>query len=102
VGLLAALRKILGQLAVVIPIAMKELYGTDAALGQPPRQQAIGGEGSRLAGVLSVKLKGAGRLLRKVRQLGHRRLHAERHLVLRDARRDLRIAKFIEPYAVQL
>ena len=78
--------------AVVIPAAVVELDEADIALGQPPGQQAVGGEGSRLADVVAIELVDVLRLLRCVHQLRDARLHPERHLVLRDARLDLRIA----------
>ena len=46
-----------GQAAVVVPAGMIELDEPDAALGQPPGQQAVGRERARLAGVGAVKLE---------------------------------------------
>ena len=80
------------QVVVMIPAAMIELNEADAALGQPPREQAVGGKRAGLARLRPVHLEDRVGLLREIRQLGHRRLHPVRHLVLRDARLDLRIA----------
>ena len=57
IGFLAALRQILRQLAVVVPVAMEKLDEAHAALGQPPRQQAIRREGARLFRIRPVQLE---------------------------------------------
>ena len=51
---------------------MEKLNEAHAALGQPPRQQAIRRERAGLARVRAVQLKGARRLLRQIRQFRHR------------------------------
>ena len=71
---------------------MVDLNEPDAALGQPPRQQAGVRECAALCALLSVQLVDAVGFLRQVRQLRHGGLHAERHLELRDARQRLRVA----------
>ena len=48
----------LRQVAVLVPAAVVELDEAHAALGQPPRQQAVGGEGAGLARVGAVQLEG--------------------------------------------
>ena len=55
-----------------------------------------------LRDVRAVQLEDALGLLREVGQLGHGGLHPKRHLVLRDARGDLRIAELFELQLVQL
>ena len=40
---------------------------------------------SRLSCIFAIELERAFRLLRNIRQIGHRRLHAKRHFILRDA-----------------
>ena len=50
----------------------------------------------------TVELERARRLFRDIGQLRHRALHPVRHLVLRDARGDLRIAELLEFHPVQL
>ena len=100
VGFFAALRQICRQLAVMVPVAMEELDEAHAALRQPPRQQAIRREGARASCILSVKVERCvARLFGKIGQLRHRRLHAKRHLILRDARRDFRIADTSSKFA---
>ena len=39
---------VLGQVAVLVPLADEDLGEADAALGKTPRQQAVGGEGAWL------------------------------------------------------
>jgi hypothetical protein len=69
---------------------MIELDETHAALGEATRQQAVGRKRpvSRRA---AVAFQGRGTLAAEVRQLRHAGLHAERQLVLCDARGDLGI-----------
>ena len=55
-----------------------------------------------LRDVGTVQVEHVLRLLGKIQQIGHGGLHAERHLVLRDARLDLGIAELIEVHPVQL
>ena len=95
-------RQIPRQVAVLVPAAMIELDEAHAALGQPPRQQAIGGEGAGLAGVRAVQFEGAVRLLGQIGQLRHGGLHAVSHLILRDAGGDLGIAEVFQLALVQL
>ena len=87
---------------MLIPAAMVKLHETHIALQQAPRQQTVRRVTPRLACVWSVKIEGALRLLRKIQQIRHRSLHAEGHLVLRDARFDLGIAEFVQVHAIQL
>ena len=77
--------------AVVVPAAVVELHKAHAALHEPARQEAVVGEGA-LAGLHAVHPLDRLRLPRDVRQLGDARLHAEGHLVGRDAGVDLGIA----------
>ena len=58
------------------------------------RQLAAKVPGLRASGPYRSKVRVG--LVREIGQLGHRRLHPERHLVLRDARGDLRIAELVE------
>ena len=80
------------QVVVLIPALVIELDEPDAALRQPARQQAVRGERARLARVGAVERQRLLRFVGEVRHLGDGRLHAKRHLVLRDARLDLGIA----------
>ena len=74
----------------MVPVAVIELNEPHAALGQPPGQQAVGGERA-VAPLRAVQLEHVRRLVRDVHQLRHARLHAKRHFVLADARGDFRI-----------
>ena len=80
-----------GEIAVLVPALMIELDEADAALGQPPCEQAVGGESARPGHVGSVKVQDMLGFSREVRNLGHARLHAVGHLILRHARFDLRV-----------
>src|SRR5437773_5396517 len=63
VGLLAQRADSRGQVAVVVPPLVIKLDELDAALGEPARQQTVGRERARLAGVRPVKLEDLIRLL---------------------------------------
>ena len=76
----------------MIPVAMIELDEAHAALGQPARQQAVRSEGA-IAGLRRRRRRAPLRFLAHVHQVGHARLHPERHLVLRDAGLDLGIVR---------
>lgn len=82
---------VLGQVAVLIPALVVQLDESHVALGEPPRQQAVGRIAARCLDLGTVHVEDALRLVRKVHDLRHRRLHAVRHLVLGDARVDLGI-----------
>ena len=89
VGLAALVAQSARQSAVLIPAGMVKLDEPHAALSQSPRLQAVGGEGAWFFHVVAVHLE---HLLRFAGDVGDFRdggLHAERHLVLRDARLDL-------------
>ena len=88
VDLLGAERQLLLQQTVVIPIAVVELDKTYAALRETAREQAVRGKRT-VARRAAVECQGARVLAAQIRQLGHARLHLERHLILRDAGRDL-------------
>ena len=96
----AALGVLLGDLAVRIPALLVKLHKPHAALAQPPRQQAVVGEGhpGRLG---PVGLAYCLRLSRDVRQLRHGGLHPIRQLVLLDAGEDCRIVHQLVPSTVQ-
>ena len=87
---------------MLVPAAFIKLDEAHAALSQPARQQAIRGVGAGLARIRSVQVEDALRLFRQIHQLRHRRLHAIRHLVLRDARLNFGIAVRLGVHLVQL
>ena len=98
----AAFRKILRQVAVVVPIAMEQLDEADAALRQTPGEQTIRRECSRRLRVFTVELEGVFGFLRQIGELRHRALHLVRHLVLDDAGGNLRVAELLELNLVEL
>ena len=102
VGILALPANLLGQAPVLVPSPVEELNEPHAPLRQPPRQNAVGCIAARLPALRPVEREGRLRLLRQIRQLRHRSLHAERHLVLRNPRGDLRVLILIELQPVQL
>ena len=89
VDLLGLERDVVLDVAVVVPVAVVELDEAHAALGQPAGQQAVRGERAvaRLAR-RTARARSAAPCDMSISS-GHARLHLERHLVLRDARRDL-------------
>ena len=76
---------------MLVPALVIELDEPHVALGQPPRQQAVGGVGAGLAGLGAVEVEDRVGLGREIHRVGHGRLHPVGHLVLRDARVDLRV-----------
>ena len=80
------------QVAVLIPAGVHQLHEAHAALDQAARQQAVAGERAVAMHVRAVHLQNGLRLFRDVEQVRHAGLHFVRHLVLRDARLDLRVA----------
>ena len=74
------------EAAVLVPlVAVRDLHEPHAALGEPPRHQALAAEvlaWPRRRGRTAVRV--AGGLARDVLDLGRRRLHAEGQLERRD------------------
>ena len=94
IGVAALAGDLRGQVRVLVPAAVEELDEAHAALGQPARQQAVGGEGARAVATSGpYRSKTDSGSLGEVGQLGHRGLHPVGHLVLGDARDDLRVAE---------
>ena len=84
-----------------IPGAVVELNHAHAAFGEAAGHEAIRGEGTVadfLDAVVFKRLRGLGL---EVEELGHARLHLESHLVLGDARGDLRIDGLFGELSVQ-
>ena len=80
------------QVAVLVPARVHELHEADAPLKQPPGDEAVVRIRSLHENIGAVAGENVARLVREVDELGNARLHPERHLVLSDARVDLRIA----------
>ena len=90
---IAALQgEVAGQVSVLIPAAVENLGEADPPFRETAREDAVVGERSRLAGVGTVHLEDAFRLVLQIHQVRHAGLHAERHLILGNAGLDLRIA----------
>ena len=95
----ALVRQIAGDIAMLVPAAMKDLHESHIAFGHPASQQATGGKRARLLHIRSVHIENVLRFVRDVGQFGHRSLHAKGHFVLGDAGLRFRIADFSERLA---
>ena len=87
---------------MLVPAAVEELHEAHAALEEAPAEQAVRGVAAWAAHLGSVEFERLGLLVGDVRELGHRRLHAERHLVGLDARERLGVACGRRVHRVQL
>ena len=81
---------------------MEDLHHAHAALHQSPCEQCRMGVGAGFGGVGAVHLQRGLALVAEVCEVRHARLHAKGHLVLRNARLCLGIAKAFESLLVQL
>ena len=81
---------------------MEELDESHAALGESTGQQAVVGVSALLADLWTVRLDRGLRLGGQIGDLGDRHLHAKRHLVLRDAGLNFRVARLPVLEAVEL
>ncbi len=86
---------------MVIPVAEDDLNEPDAALDQPPGDQAIAGE-RRLVWVRAVHRERGPALAPEIQQLGSAGLHPKRHFVGGDPSRDLGVAGFGQTFFVQV
>ena len=102
IDVLALARQMSGHVGMDVPAIQPDLDESRAALEQPARRQAALREASGPARVLAVELVHARRLAGEIGQLRHGRLHAIRHLVLRDARQRFRVADRLVLQLVQL
>ncbi len=78
---------------MLVPTAVEELHKSDVAFGQTSRQKTVVSVGARLASSIAVEFEGALRFVRKIHDFRSSGLHAEGHLILGDARLDLRVAE---------
>ena len=85
----------------MVPAAVVELDEPHAALGQPPRQQAVRCERA-VAAARTIHIENARRLVAEIDQVGHAHLHPEGQLVLRDARGDLGVFDQLPLGAIEL
>jgi hypothetical protein len=81
-----------GQSAVVIPAHVEKLDEAYVAFAEAAGEEAIGSVGTRALHIRTIEVEDVLRFLRQVKQVRHARLHAEGHLILRDARLDLGVA----------
>ena len=86
---------------MVIPRAVVELDEAHAAFREPAREQAVRCEGAVARFLHAIRFEHRLGLLGKVRQVRHRGLHLEGHLVLRDARLDLGIDALGAEHSIQ-
>ena len=101
VGVAAARGAPGGEAAVVVPVGMEELHEAHAALDETSREDAVGGVAAWASGIGTVELEDLVGLVGEVGELGHAGLHAEGHLILADAGRDLGVAGAFESASVQ-
>ena len=90
------------RIGMHVPAVQPDLHEPRAALEKAARGQAALRKASGSARVLAVQVVHAGGLGGKIGQLRHGRLHAIRHLVLRDARQRFRIADGLMLQLVEL
>ena len=90
-----------GQIAVVIPIAVEQLDEANVPFGQPPGQEAIVGERG-FARLRAIHFQDFIGFLGDVHQFGDAGLHAISHFVSLDPGRDFRIADRVKLNLVQL
>ena len=69
-----------------VPTLVIKLDKANAALRQAPGQDAVVSESPRPPRVGTVLIEDVRRLVHQFCDLGHARLHAERHFILADAR----------------
>ena len=84
----------------MIPRAVVELDHPHAPLGEPSREQTVGGVAAVAGFLHSVEVEHFLRLVLEIHEVGHARLHLESQFVLRDARGDLRIVLLLTEEAV--
>ena len=90
------------QTAMMVPAHVKELDESNIAFRESSCEQAIGGIGPGAFDIRPVLLEHMGRFVGYAEQIRDAALHAKSHLVLADARLDLRISKLVEVLAIEL
>ena len=96
VGVLALNLELRVQVAVLVPAGVEELHETRAALDEAAGHEAVVREAPLPPHVRAVHLQHLRRLLAEVSEFRHARLHPVGHLVLGDARGDLRVAELAQ------
>lgn len=90
-----------GQAAVMVPAHVKELDAAHIALGESAGEQAVRSVGAGLRHIRPIHVQDVLRLVFGVHEVGHAHLHAESHLVLRDAGGRFGVAKSLEVFLIQ-
>ena len=93
-------RQVRLQAAVLIPAHIIQLDEAHPLLSQAPRQQAVVSE-ARTTGLAAIQLVRGRRFATDIHHLWHAGLHAERQLVVGDARQNLRITDMFVLLPVQ-
>ena len=86
IGTTAGFRKLRGKIVVVVPSHVEELDEADITFRQATRDQTVAGKRARRLDVRAVKSQHALGFVRDVGEFRDARLHAKRHLILRDPR----------------
>ena len=86
----------------MVPILMVELDKTHAAFRQTPREHAVGGKGTRVAGIGTVGIQHVRWFVRQVDHLWHARLHPKRQFVVGNSGCDLGIGRACKLVLMQL
>jgi len=86
---------------MVVPIRVKQLHESRAALGETAGEDAIGGVAARAARIGAVEFEGGLRLVPEVGQFWDARLHAKRHFVLLDTGLDFGVALILEMQRIE-
>ena len=87
---------------MVIPAAVEEMDERHSAFCHASGEYAVAGERARALGVRAVQIRHALGFLSDVHQLRHTGLHAEGHLVLRNARLGFRVTEFLKLLLIDL
>ena len=87
---------------MMIPAAVEEMDKRYAALGHAAGEDAVAGKRAGPLGVGAVQVRHALGFLSNIHQLRHARLHAEGHLVLRNAGLSFGIAEFLKLFLIDL
>ena len=99
VDVAALVGKIIREVGVLVPAAVEDLDGADAAFAHAAGEEAGVGKGPGLEGFGSVKVEDVLGFVLEIGQFGHAVLHAPGHFVLQAAGRDFVIA---HPFVVEL
>src|SRR5688572_350110 len=86
---------------MMIPGPVIELDDANSALSEPPGQETVRTKTPIARLFDAVKIQHFLRFMTEVGELGDAGLHLERHFVLRDAGRDLRVKLLLSERAIQ-